>query len=300
VYQGKTYGSYVSPNPMQDIHKYSKYIVYLQVAIPIVLTLGVILLLYTNSLQFLSVLILIFIALAIFNMIFTWKLGESFEEFAKVYPSAHIKAADTGKYLRYTVILNLLNAFIPSVGIVAIIFRIIAYYNIAETFKILKENGLFPKKESRLLFYGYLSSIIINVLIVSISFTMLFGNILAPKKMVNYLMMGFLLTIAFSILLTRIAQIIGLHKLSEDILLIKELRPTESTPYRYQTAYNQQPYQTYQSAMSSQPSQKYTNYTTYHPSTDKQSEQLKYCVQCGKRADKNANFCEFCGASLKV
>ncbi|MCE7747664.1 MAG: zinc ribbon domain-containing protein [Candidatus Heimdallarchaeota archaeon] len=235
------------------------------------------------------VLVLILVS-GIMYLIAFFRMAKSFILLAKVVPSVTSPALKVGNFLRYalfiqiaSIILGLLvgvgMSYVTEIAnIIAFGLLVAAYYNLSLTFKKLKENNLYPKKESRLLFY---SQIVPVTAMIPLTFSVSELSSGADINLIPLIIGGVIILIGY------IGLMIGFYNLSNDVKLIEG--PSE-VDYGHET-----------STVYVQPKQAPTE-IQYQPkqiSTPKvqQADGLaaSFCPNCGNKLKTNKAFCHKCG-----
>ncbi len=303
-------------NPILKINKNSKIFTIIKLAG--VLLSGIILLIsiLIESVAGLVIFLLFTLGEYIFLSIKLWEIGSNFEELAKLYPSISKTAKDAGQQLRFSILAFVFSSLSGGLaGIAAIVLRLMAYYNITETFRILKENGKYPKQESKLLFFSYLMAQVTGILM-TVGIIIILPLILAIVNnaytepllpgLISIFIIGSIIMIVCYILET-----IGIWKLGQNVLLINMPAVQIGDTVRYRTyAHANQPYQKVYPNYTGPPNIQNINFepiesraTTaninpLNSNISAANTSFIYCYNCGKKISSSSKFCEYCGAKI--
>ena len=235
-------------------------------------------------------------------LVYFFRFARSFLILARVIPSVARTSFKTGSYIRYSLFIMIASTFLGAIFGVSLPYissimialsyglLISAYYNLALTFKSLREQNLYPKKESKILLYSQTATTAAMIPITIGLSLMVEGasNDLIP------LVIG-----AVTILLGTVGLLVGLLNLSRDAHLIEG--PSDVN-------YVHEPSTVYS------PIQQQT-YTPGHKKIDpvrtiSEEEQIKtkpkdgemvalFCPNCGNKLKENKAFCHNCGAKVE-
>ena len=263
----------------QEIRKYSRNIGYLRlssIGIIVAFSLSIFLLYYGFFL--IIPLYLVTFGVAIYNIFCVYKLSKSLEELGVYYIQESPSAKKAGEMLKISLILTFFT------GVFGYIFLAIAYYRISETFKELNLHKLYPRKESRLLFYSIIGSSISFTLYISAVFSFFFAW--TYTDFIGSIV--FLSLSGLCALGSFIGEIVGYFKLSNDVLLILERAP--STVVYQQPVYAQPVY-----AQPIQPQASYQQPVVNPPTNE---ANIFFCSDCGAQIVGNISFCPKCGIKI--
>ena len=217
------------------------------------------------------------------------QLTSSFARLSTIEPKVGQVAKTASNFLRISIILLILGIFLYFVNSIATtyitIFMYLAsaafmtsgYFFISKVFKILHELGLFPKKESRLIFYGQM---VLMLSFVPLSFTL--TNIsITPIIIAGVIALGGLTCLS-----------VGLFRLSKDALLIKEAPVSATSMIQVQTGFKEPTFT---------PSTIYTPPQSNETANDSEAlsePEVEFCFNCGAKLFTKTQFCKNCGVEL--
>ncbi len=216
------------------------------------------------------------------------QLSSSIAKLGNVEPKVGEVAKRTSNFLRISIILPIVGVLVtfinPEITIYISYFMYIAsaalmtvsYFFISSIFKILHELGLFPKKESRLMFYGQIVSIlsIAPILFTGINIT------LTPVIIAGVIAVGGLTCVT-----------IGFFRLSKDALLIKEIPVSATSVIQVQTGFKDPSISPNTTSPQSHEIIDVTN-------TNSELE-VSFCYNCGAKLFTKRQYCENCGVELE-
>jgi len=218
------------------------------------------------------------------------QLSSSFARLGNIEPSLVQIAKNTSNILRTSIILIILGAFLTfispeitiyisfSMYILSAALMAVGYFFISRIFKILHELGLFPKKESRLIFYG---QIVMMISIIPLSFTGI-NMTLTPVIIAGVIALGGLTCV-----------IVGFFRLSKDALLIKEIPVSATSMIQVQTGFKDPTF-----APNADYSQPQTQ-ETIDDTTAFSELGVGFCYNCGAKLFTKTQFCKNCGVELE-
>lgn len=219
------------------------------------------------------------------------QLSSSFARLGNIEPKAGQVAKRTSNILRISIILPILGVLVtfinPEITIYISYFMYLAsaalmtvgYFFISRIFKILHELGLFPKKESRLMFYGQIVSMLS---IAPLLFTRIDISIIIPFIIAGIIAVGGLTSV-----------IVGFFRLSKDALLIKETPVPATSLIQVQTGFKEPTFA---------PNTVYTSPQSHETVdvTDTINEpDVIFCYNCGAKLFTKTQFCENCGVEIE-
>ncbi len=228
--------------------------------------------------------------LSIIYLVSIFQLSSSFARLGVIEPKVGQVAKYASNFLRTSIILVISGAFLtfisPEITIYISFFMYLAsaaimaagYFFISRTFKILHELGLFPKKESRLIFYGQIA------VMISIA-PLLFTRITIPLTLViitGVIALGGLTCV-----------IVGFFKLSKDALLIKGITVSATSLIQVQTGFKDP---------TIAPNTVYTSPQSHETAYDKETlsePDVRFCYNCGAKLFVKTQFCENCGVEIE-
>jgi len=218
------------------------------------------------------------------------QLSSSFAKLGSIEPKLAQITKNTSNIMRTSIFLPILGFFLTfinpeitiyisySMYIISAGLMTVGYFFISRIFKILHELGLFPKKESRLIFYG---QIVLMLSITPILFT------------------GINLTLTSVIITGVIAAggltcvTVGFFRLSKDALLIKEIPISATSLIQVQTGFKDPsiaPNTIYTSPQSQE---------TIDVTNTNSGLEVSFCYNCGAKLFTKGQFCENCGVELE-
>lgn len=216
-------------------------------------------------------------------------LSSNFATLANIDPRVGQVAKSTSIFLIIGIILPIIGSLVlfiyPEITIFITLFMYLAstvimtvgYFFICRTFKILHELGLFPKKESRLIFFGQL---VFNLSFVPLSFTLTFVS-LVPLIIAGVTALGGLTCV-----------IVGFFRLSKDALLIKEMPVSATSMIQVQTGFKDPIFA---------PNTDYTQPQTQETIADTAALSepgVSFCYNCGAKLFTKTQFCNNCGVEF--
>lgn len=273
-----------------ELRRYSRHIAYMNLsAMSVIALLFIPFFLYYYYAAIILLIIIGFLSfgLGIYRLYCTYKLAVSFENLGLYYMSESPSAKRAGQMLKLSLLLSYL------AGPIGYVFVTISYYRIAETFKELHHHGLYPKKESRLLFYSVIGTSVSLTLYFMSMFVFLLSFSVASLMVIVIL---FSISGIFSIG-SYIANVVGHFRLSNDVLEILEQAPSTVIYQPYLPAppgavYQQPVYQPTPPSQSPPPYQQPSVKPTIN-----ESEKF-FCPECGTQVEGTISFCPKCGINL--
>ncbi len=232
--------------------------------------------------------IAMFVALisGIMYLVSFFQLASSFTLLAKAENRVSKLAIGVSNLIRISIVIQLVGILLPFITGAGLIYLpeillifafaliTIAYFNIAKTFNHLRQIGLFPKKESKLLFYSQLVPLL-SVIPLSFSISELTSSSsvsFTPLIISAIIIVGGTIGVAF-----------GFFRLSSDALLIAADVRTEYDP-QAQSIYI---------AQETKP-----QYLPGLEAVDNDEVEAKFCPHCGVKIRENKKFCTKCGANV--
>ncbi len=242
-------------------------------------------------LPFIFIVTLILAGFSIYKMVCEYKLSKSLDDLGLYYMQETTTAKKASEMLKIALLVSIIAG-----GIISLVLYIIAYHRVAETFKELNKNELFPKQESRLVYKSFIASIITQIIFI-IAYTFFIFDLLYNSLIYAMFYDRFSLTIVIFVgisialmVATYIAQIFGFYRLGDDALLIVERQPSSYVPVM-------QPYPQQQVHYSPAPTQtQSTPSIKYHKNQSR--EESSFCPNCGNPTDDVITFCTKCGTKL--
>lgn len=226
----------------------------------------------------------------IFYLFSFLQLSSSFAKLGSIEPKLARITKNTSNIMRTSIILPILGFFLtfinPEVTIYISYFMYLAsatlmtisYFFISRIFKSLHELGLFPKKESRLIFYG---QIVLMLSIAPILFTGI--NItLTPVIITGVIAVGGLSCVT-----------VGFIRLSKDALLLKDIPVSATSLIQVQTGFKD-PSISPNTVYTSPQSHEAINVTSTNGGTE-----VSFCYNCGAKLFTKRKFCENCGVEIE-
>jgi len=243
-------------------------------------------------LPFIFGLSLVLAGIGIYKMVCEYKLSKTLDDLGLYYMQETATAKKAGEMLKIALLVSIIAG-----GIISLVVYIIAYHRVAETFKELNKNELFPKQESRLVYKSFIASIIAQIIFLIaygiFIFDMLNNFILYPLYSDDYFSLIALIFVGISSALmvaTYIVQIIAFYRLGDDVLLIVERQP--SSYVTVQQPYLQQPVQYSPGSIHTQPT------PSRKLQKDQNQKESSYCPNCGTLTDDVITYCTKCGTKL--
>ena len=248
---------------------------------------------YIIILPFIFAVSLILSGFGIYKMVCEYKLSKSLDDLGLYYMQETTTAKKASEMLKIALLVSIIAG-----GIIGLVLYIIAYHRVAETFKELNKNELFPKQESRLVYKSFIASIIAQIVFiiayVFFIFDFLYNSLIYAYALFYYrfsLTIVIFMGISIALMVaTYIAQIFGFYRLGNDALLIVERQPSSYVPVM-------QPYPQQQVHYSPAPAQtQSTPSIKYHKNQSR--EESSFCPNCGNPTDEVIIFCTKCGTKL--
>lgn len=249
---------------------------------------------YSTIFSFMFFIAVILLIIGIMNLIAFFKLAKGFNMLARVIPPISRQANNSGNFIRFALFAQiasiLLGSFISLGGsyiteiinILAFILLVVAYYNISQIFKILYQNQLYPKKESKLLFY---SQIIPLISMIPLSYSIYQLGTGSEINIIPLIISGVIIILGY------IGMMLGFYNLSKDVFLIEintfvsitETQRREYSTQKEEEVYIQQP----------------------KPTSEKYSENqledelpVQFCSNCGTKLKPGKLYCRNCGIKI--
>ncbi|MHA1622882.1 MAG: zinc ribbon domain-containing protein [Candidatus Heimdallarchaeaceae archaeon] len=251
--------------------------------------------LYSSSIAILSILLvfsLILAGIGIYKMVCEYKLSKTLDDLGLYYMQETTTAKKAGEMLKIALLVSIIAG-----GIISLVVYIIAYHRVAETFKELNKNELFPKQESRLVYKSFIASIIVQIMfLIAYGFLiidMLCNPIIYALHDDYYFSLIAMIFVGISSVLmvaVYIVQILAFYRLGDDVLLIVERQPSSFVPVKQ--PFQSQPVQYSPGSIHTQsiPSGKFQK--------DQTQKASSYCPNCGNPTDDVISFCTKCGTKL--
>ena len=248
------------------------------------------------------ILILVLIS-EIMYLIAFFKLARNFSYLARIFPQISKTAHNAGNFIRIALFIQIASILLGLISVAGLTYvsdvaniiafglLVAAYYYISQTFKTLRENNLYQKKESKLLLYSQITPV---TAMIPLTFTIIE---LTTGKVINLIPLIIGLVI---IGLGYIGLMVGFYQLSKDVMLIED---TGEVEYAYETSASYVPTQ-------HQP----IDYSRIEDTTskrvnvqeDNQQDQediadirVLYCSNCGSRLKPDKAFCHNCGMKVE-
>ena len=250
---------------------------------------------FSNSIVILPILLVIisFIlaGFGIYKMVCEYKLSKSLDDLGLYYMQEITTAKKASEMLKIALLVSIIAG-----GIISLVLYIIAYHRVAETFKELNKNELFPKQESRLVYKSFIASIIAQIIfIIAYSifiFDLLYNSIIYALYDDRFSLISIIFVGISSALMiaTYIVQILGFYRLGDDTLLIVERQPSSYVPVQQPYPQQQVHYSTAPAQTEPTPSRKYLK--------GQSQEESSFCPNCGTPTDDVITFCTKCGTRL--
>ena len=241
---------------------------------------------HMNILSIVFIAMVVALIAGILYLISFFQLSSSFSLLAQAENRVAKTATNVSNYIRFSLILQLAGIvltfitgiqliYLPEILLViSFVLILLAYHSIGKTFKQLKELGLFPKNENKLLFYSQLVPLLS---IVPISFTI--SELLSGED----LSIAPLVIAAIFIIGGTIGVSIGFFRLSSEAMLISSDVRTEYDPST-QTMYIAQEVQP---EFLPEPEPLQTDYG-----------KARFCPHCGIKLRGKKKFCTSCGENV--
>ncbi len=253
-----------------------------------------------SALSFIFILLLVSGIMYLFTF---FRISKSFRILARIIPQVAKQANNVGNFIRYALFIQIASllmgtfigtglSYITEIAYIgAFVFLILAYYNISLTFKALKENQLYPKKESKLLFY---SQIVPLLSMIPLTFSV---YQLSSETTIN---LTPLIIAGVIIILGYVGLMIGFFNLSNDIKLVANDVPVDydfetSTGYTIPQQRTVDP-QTYKSPTSQTVVQ--SDFVEAKKTDEINHLQAQFCPNCGVKLKPNKIFCHKCGSKV--
>lgn len=252
-----------------------------------------------------SILFLALITLLISGIMYLiafFRLARSFLILGRIIPSVARPSLKTGSFIRYALLIQIAGLFIGTfigvglsyiseiANVASFGFLVAAYYNLSLTFKALREQNLYPKKESRLLLYSQVIPVAAMIpLTISISELSSGSEI----NIIPLIIGGIIIVLGY------VGLMIGFYQLSNDVLLIegpKDFEYGHETRTVYVTPRAQSEH--------SSGFKKIDPIRTIPPEEQTKADLKKddmialYCPNCGTKLKENMAFCHKCGAKV--
>ncbi|MHA1198790.1 MAG: zinc ribbon domain-containing protein [Candidatus Heimdallarchaeaceae archaeon] len=238
----------------------------------------------------------------IMYLIAFFRLAKSFILLAKVVPSVANPALKVGNFLRYALFIQItsiiLGAFVgvgmsyvtEIANVIAFGLFVAAYFNLSLTFKKLKEINLYPKKESRLLFY---SQIVPLTAMIPLTFTISELSSGTDINLIPLIIGGVI------ILLGYIGMMVGFYNLSNDVKLIEGPSEVEFG-HETSTVYVTPPQQANRPVeyQPTEPVKSYQEKIITSEETKDGNMEAQFCPNCGTKLKLNKAFCHSCGSKV--
>ncbi len=242
---------------------------------------------HMNTLSIVFVAMVIALISGVMYLISFFQLASSFSLLAQAENRVAKTALLASNFIKFSIILQLAGVvltlfvglqliYLPQIMLViSFILIILAYLNIARTFKQLNFIGLFPKKESKLLLYSQLVPLLSMI---PISFTI--SEILNGKE----LSIAPLVIAVIFIIGGYIGVALGFFRLSSEAMMIVAEVRTEYDP-RTQTMYIAQEVQ--------------PEFLTKPESLQADNVEASFCPHCGIKLREKRKFCTSCGENVE-
>ncbi|MCE7737870.1 MAG: zinc-ribbon domain-containing protein [Candidatus Heimdallarchaeota archaeon] len=243
---------------------------------------------HMNILSIAFIAMLVALVSGIMYLVSFFQLASSFTLLAKAEHRVSKLATSVSNLIRISIVLQLAGISLPLITGVGLIYLpeillifafaliTVAYFNIAKTFNQLRQIGMFPKKESKLLFYFQLIPLL-SVIPLSFSVSELTSGInvtLTPLIIAAIIIIGGTIGVA-----------IGFFRLSSDALLIAADFRTEYDS-NTQTIYMEQEVK--------------PQYLPEQELVDSTEIEAKFCPHCGVKIRENKKFCTKCGSNVEA
>ncbi len=258
---------------------------------------------HTEIFSAITIILVVVAVTGIMYLLAAFRLARSFRLLARIIPQVAKPAFSAGNFIRIALYIQIgsivIGAFIgvgmsyitqiASVG--AYVLLVAAYFNIAQTFKILRTSNLYPEKESRLLFYSQIVPVA-SMIPLTFSITQLSSG--AEIELIPLIIGGVIIILGY------VGLLVGFYKLSKDVMLIDDGSAAD---------YNYEPNSAY--TAQEQPKVDYQNYVdttsvkveqpskTIQDKTSKGEMLAQFCPNCGQKLKKDKAFCHSCGAKVE-
>jgi len=241
---------------------------------------------HMNILSIVFIAMVVALIAGILYLISFFQLSSSFSLLAQAENRVAKTATNVSNYIRFSLILQLAGIvltfitgiqliYLPEILLViSFVLILLAYHSIGKTFKQLKELGLFPKNENKLLFYSQLVPLLS---IVPISFTI--SELLSGED----LSIAPLVIAAIFIIGGTIGVSIGFFRLSSEAMLISSDVRTEYDPST-QTMYIAQEVQ--------------PEFLPEPEPLQTDDGKARFCPHCGIKLRGKKKFCTSCGENV--
>ena len=241
---------------------------------------------HMNILSIVFIAMVVALIAGILYLISFFQLSSSFSLLAQAENRVAKTATNVSNYIRFSLILQLAGIvltfitgiqliYLPEILLViSFVLILLAYHSIGKTFKQLKESGLFPKNENKLLFYSQLVPLLS---IVPISFTI--SELLSGED----LSIAPLVIAAIFIIGGTIGVSIGFFRLSSEAMLISSDVRTEYDPST-QTMYIAQEVQ--------------PEFLPEPEPLQTDDGKARFCPHCGIKLRGKKKFCTSCGENV--
>ena len=241
---------------------------------------------HMNILSIVFIAMVVALIAGILYLLSFFQLSSSFSLLAQAENRVAKTATNVSNYIRFSLILQLAGIvltfitgiqliYLPEILLViSFVLILLAYHSIGKTFKQLKELGLFPKNENKLLFYSQLVPLLS---IVPISFTI--SELLSGED----LSIAPLVIAAIFIIGGTIGVSIGFFRLSSEAMLISSDVRTEYDPST-QTMYIAQEVQ--------------PEFLPEPEPLQTDDGKARFCPHCGIKLRGKKKFCTSCGENV--
>ncbi len=241
---------------------------------------------HMNILSIVFIAMVVALIAGILYLISFFQLSSSFSLLAQAENRVAKTATNVSNYIRFSLILQhagIVLTFITGIQliylpeillVISFVLILLAYHSIGKTFKQLKELGLFPKNENKLLFYSQLVPLLS---IVPISFTI--SELLSGED----LSIAPLVIAAIFIIGGTIGVSIGFFRLSSEAMLISSDVRTEYDPST-QTMYIAQEVQ--------------PEFLPEPEPLQTDDGKARFCPHCGIKLRGKKKFCTSCGENV--
>lgn len=285
----------------QEISRFSKHLFYITLSSTIIIPIAYIPL-FLNYYAFVIFIIpvaLIASGIGFYRMYCVYRLGTTLEDLGSYYMQETPSSKKAGEMLKISLIVSLV------FGTIGYILLAYAYYKIAETFKELYNHGIYPRRETRLLFYSVVGSAFSATLFTLSIFIFIFSwSYVGPIIFVSLS--------GVAVLASFIVEVVGYHKLSNDVIDILERPPSTIAyqpypvaplgtvyhqPVSTQPVYVQHPQQPVYT-QPFQPSQPQVSTSKPIAKPPIEESEILFCPECGAQIAGATSFCPKCGVKL--
>ena len=251
---------------------------------------------HLSSLTIIMFLGFIILVLGIIYLVSFFQLSSTFIKLSNIETSVAKEAKNAGNFMRYSMLIIILSSFFGTgtsmvtyyiglvANLVAIVLMTLGYFYIGQIFKKLRINGLYSKKEDRLIFYGQIAALS-SIIPISIVAPQLYSTeplLIAPLIVAGVLIIGGYICLS-----------VGFYKLGNNAKLIRGSLHSSEQLIQVTTEY-EKPYQPSQSAYVA--SKIYSEPLIDEPVN---SDVASFCYNCGAKIFSSTKFCENCGANLE-